>query len=53
VQGEVLVSRFGVSAALLPLLRQLWLAHLPVTGILEPDAQLLSTIAGTFPERQR
>jgi hypothetical protein len=39
VQGAALVSKFGCSSDLPDLLRQLWLSHLPSTGILEPKLQ--------------
>ncbi|WIA17321.1 hypothetical protein OEZ85_014186 [Tetradesmus obliquus] len=37
VQGEALVNKFGCSSELPGLLRQLWLSHIPSTGILEPQ----------------
>lgn len=39
VQGRVLSSRFGVSTDIASLLRQMWLSHIPSTGILEPKPQ--------------
>lgn len=36
VQAEVLTSRFGVSTQVASVLRQVWLSHLPSTGMLEP-----------------
>jgi hypothetical protein len=39
VQGAALVSKFGCSSDLPDLLRQLWLSHIPSTGILEPKPQ--------------
>jgi len=35
-QAEVLTTRFGVSAKVVSVLRQVWLSHLPTTGMLEP-----------------
>lgn len=35
-QAQTLVSKFGVSQQVHSLLRQMWLAHLPHTGMLEP-----------------
>lgn len=35
-QAEVLTTRFGISSQVSTVLRQLWLSHLPSTGMLEP-----------------
>lgn len=55
-QAEVLTTRFGVSAQVVTVLRQVWLSHLPTTGMLEPTphqpptAALAAATAGPGPD---
>lgn len=44
-QAECLTTRFGVSSQVTSVLRQLWLSHLPSTGMLEPTPHQLPAAA--------